>query len=114
MHEMTIVTSILAIARERAAAAGATVITAVEVEVGRLAGVEIPALEFCFLAARGHEVGEQAELVIHEIPGLGRCPACAAESAMDFYAAVCPNCGKAALEVVQGRELKVRSIRVED
>ncbi len=112
MHEMTIVASILAIARRRAAAAGATVITAVEVEVGRLAGVEIPALEFCFLAARGHEVGEQAELVIHEIPGLGRCPACGEQAEMDFYAAVCPVCGKAALEVVQGRELKVRSIKV--
>jgi len=111
---MSIVTSILDIARERAAAAGATTITAVEIEVGTLAGVEIPALEFCFLAAREHSLGEQAELIIHEIPGLGRCPACAAESAMDFYAAVCPVCGKAALEVVQGRELRVRSIKVED
>ncbi len=113
MHEMSIVTSILDIASERARQANAKVIQEIEVEVGALAGIEIPALEFCFQAARAHSIGEQAELVIREVPGLGHCPACGQESTMDFYAAVCPVCHDSVLEVRQGREMRVLSIRVD-
>ncbi len=112
MHEMSLITNILTIAAERAAQAGDPVITAIEIEVGLLAAVEIPALRFCFLAAREHTVGPQAELVIHEIPGRGVCPECGEESPADFFAAVCPVCGQGVLTITQGRELKVRSIQV--
>ena len=112
MHEMSIVASILKIAADHACEAGAQAVTAIELEVGALAGVEIPSLEFCFTAARGDTVGNQARLVIHEIPGRGRCPACAQESPADYFVAVCPRCGGAALEILEGRELKVRSIQV--
>lgn len=113
MHEMSIITSILQIARDHAHEAGAEVIEKIEVEVGTLAGIEIPSLEFCFQAARTQIVGEQAELVIRRVEGRGRCPACGQESAMDFYSAVCPACGDGVLEILQGRELRVLSIQVE-
>ena len=112
MHEMSIIANILQIAADHAREAGATTVTAIELEVGALAGVEIPALEFCFTAARGDAVGDQANLVVHETPGRGRCPACDKESPMDFFVAVCPDCGEATMEILQGRELKVRSIQV--
>jgi len=113
MHEMSIITSILDIARDHAGKAGARVIQEIEVEVGALAGIEVPALEFCFQAARGQTVGEQAELVIREVAGVGHCPACGQDSTMDFYAAVCPVCEGSVLEVRQGREMRVLSIRVD-
>lgn len=113
MHEMSIMTSILQIARDHADEAGAPVIEQIEIEVGELAGIEIPSLEFCFEAARAQTVGEQAELVIRRIPGRGQCPACGQESPMDFYSAICPVCGDGVLEILQGRELRVVSIRVE-
>ncbi len=113
MHEMALITNILKIAAERAHQSGHPLITTIEIEVGALAGVEIPSLRFCFQAARGNMVGDQAELVIHEIAGQGICPQCGAESAMDFYAAVCPECGQAKLDITGGRELRVRSIQVE-
>ncbi len=112
MHEMSLITNILKIAAERARGAGDPVITAIEIEVGELAGVEIPSLQFCFLAAREHAVGPQAKLVIHEIPGRGICPQCGVESAADFFVTVCPLCGEATLEITRGRELKVKSIQV--
>ncbi len=113
MHEMSLITNILKIAVDRASEAGGPVITAIEIEVGALAGVEIPSLQFCFQAAREHTVGPQAELVIHEIPGRGVCPECGARSDVDFFAAVCPVCDKGVLKITQGKELKVRSIQVE-
>ena len=113
MHEMSIVAGVLNIAEQEAQSAGARVIRKVEIEVGRLAGVEIPALEFCFEAARRGTLAAGAGLVIHEIPGLGRCPDCNRDVAVDIFMMICPACGQGLLEILQGNELRVRSIDVD-
>jgi hydrogenase nickel incorporation protein HypA/HybF len=113
MHEMSIVSGILEIAEQEARSAGARVINTVEIEVGGLAGVEIPSLEFCFVVARRDTLAANAELVIHEIPGRGFCPDCEKDMAVDYFMAVCPGCGQALLEILQGKELKVRAINVD-
>jgi hydrogenase nickel incorporation protein HypA/HybF len=113
MHEMSIVSGILDIAENEARSAGARVINSVEIEVGHLAGVEIPSLEFCFEVARRGTLAEQADLVIHEIPGLGHCPDCDQDVAVDYFVAVCPACGLGLVEILQGKELRVRSINVD-
>ena len=113
MHEMSIVSGILDIAENEARSAGARVINSVEIEVGGLAGVEIPSLEFCFEVARRGTLAAGAELIIHEIPGRGHCPDCDREVAVEYFMAVCPECGQALLEILQGRELRVRSINVD-
>jgi hydrogenase nickel incorporation protein HypA/HybF len=113
MHEMSIAAGVLDIAENEARAAGARAINTVEIEVGRLAGVEIDALEFCFEAARRNTLAAEASLVIHEIPGRGRCPDCGRETELDYFMAVCTACGEGLMEVLQGRELRVRSINVD-
>lgn len=113
MHEMSIVSGILDIAEEQARAADAKVINTIEIEVGQLAGVEIPSLEFCFEVARKGTLADAAQLVIHEIAGRGYCPDCAREVAVDFFMAVCPECREGLVEVRQGRELRVRSLNVD-
>ena len=114
MHEMSIVTGILDIAGREAAAAGARVINIVEVEVGLLAGVEIPSLEFCFDVARqGTPGAEKARLVIKEVPGQGKCVECGHSVAVDDFVAVCPDCGKGLVDIEQGRDLRVLSINVD-
>ena len=113
MHEMSIVAGVLDIAENEARSAGAQVINAVEIEVGALAGVEIDALEFCFSVARKGTLAAEATLVIHEIPGLGHCPDCGQDVTMDDFMAVCSACGEGLLEVLQGRELRVRSLNVD-
>ena len=113
MHEMSIVAGVLDIAEKEARAAGAEVINTVEIEVGRLAGVEIDALEFCFEVARRDTMAAAAELVVHDIPGRGHCPDCDREVDVDFFMAVCPECEKAMVDIRQGRELRVRAINVD-
>ena len=112
MHEMTLVAGILEIAEERAREAGAARINTVTVEIGRLAGVELSALVFCFETARLGTMAAGAELVVRELPGRGLCPACGAETDIDFYAALCPACD-GCLQVVGGRELRVASLDVD-
>jgi hydrogenase nickel incorporation protein HypA/HybF len=114
MHEMSLVTGILDIAGREAAAAGARVINTVEVEVGLLAGVEIPSLEFCFEVARkGTPGAENACLVIVEIPGQGTCVECGNKVSVDDFVAVCPDCGQGLVDIEQGRDFRVLSINVD-
>jgi len=111
MHEMTIVAGVLEIAHRQAAAAGAARINRVTVEVGKLAGVEIDALRFCFGAAReGLSAG--AELEIREVPGRGACRACGAARDVDELLAVCDGCGSV-LDISGGRELRVLALNVD-
>jgi len=113
MHEMSIVAGVLDIAENEARAAGAKVINTVEIEVGRLSGVEIDALEFCFGVARRGTLAADAELVIHDIPGVGFCPDCDKDVEVEFFMAVCPECEQAMVDIRQGRELRVRAINVD-
>jgi hydrogenase nickel incorporation protein HypA/HybF len=109
---MSIAMSILDIAHEQARAAGARVVNRIELDLGGLAGIEVESLRFCFAAARrGMTAG--AELAIHEIPGRARCADCAATCALEVPIALCPACGSLGLEILQGRELRVRSLNVD-
>jgi hydrogenase nickel incorporation protein HypA/HybF len=83
----------------------------VTVEIGRLSGVVPDAVRFCFDACtRGTRV-EGARLDIVDVPGRGRCGSC--ERALDVDALVmrCP-CGNPFLEILRGRELRIRSVEV--
>ena len=112
VHEMSLAMNILDIADEQARSAGARVINRVEIEVGELAGVELESLRFCFTAARRGRTA-QAELIVHEIEGLARCPDCGAEPRLEMPVALCPECGSLSLEIRQGRELRVLSLNVD-
>ncbi len=109
---MSIACSIADIAREQARAAGAQRINAVEIEVGGLAGVELESLRFCWEAAARRSLGGDARLVIHPIPGRGRCGRCRADADVEYPVTLCPTCG-GPLEILCGRELRVRSLNVD-
>ena len=111
MHEMTIIANVLEIAHRQAAGAGAARINRVVLEVGRLAGVEIDALRFCFGAAR-NGASADSELEVREVPGRGSCPTCGATEDVAELAAVCGACGNV-LEISGGRELRVLSLNVD-
>jgi len=114
MHEMSIAMNILDIASQQAREAGAKVVHSIEIEVGDLAGIEVAALEFCFeTARRSTQATSTADLVVHRIEGTGRCVECRREVPVDFYIAFCPDCPNVGLEIIQGRELKVRSLQVD-
>jgi len=112
VHEMTIAVGLIELAEEQAKAAGATRINTLDVEIGALAGVEIEALSFCYEAARRGTMCDVAELNIIALEGRGRCSECGEERAADFHVAFCPDCGRG-LEILQGRELRLRSLNVD-
>jgi len=113
MHELSIAMNILDIVEKTAQTNGATVVKDIYVDVGALAGVMIPALEFNLDIAKYNTRARQAAIHIREIKGRGRCPMCGGTFPMGFYIEPCPQCDDSYLNMVAGDELRVREIEVE-
>ena len=114
MHEMSLAISIVELVSDQAQAAGARKVTTIELEVGRLSGLMAEALAFCFEAAARNTVAEGAELLIREIDGRGNCQTCGHSFVVDSLLAQCPQCEGYAVDTVQGRELKIVSLTVDE
>lgn len=114
MHELGLARGIVDLANTAASEAKAARVSAVNVRVGRLAGVEAGALLFCFdIAAEGTLV-EGARLVIEDVPVAIWCNACNAQRELGSLQRFrCPVCDTPSGDVRSGRELEVSSIEVE-
>lgn len=86
-------------------------VRSVRVEIGRLSGVVPDSVRFCFdLVAAGTTLAG-ATLQIDEPAGRGRCRTCGAECTLDDPIVLC-DCGSANVEILTGRELRIRSVEV--
>jgi hydrogenase nickel incorporation protein HypA/HybF len=108
MHELAITQSVVEAVVDRVAPARVTV---VHLTVGRVSGVDVDAIRFCFdLVAEGTVV-EGARLEISEPAGRARCRQCGADFAVDDLVLLC-RCGSVDVELSQGQELLVRAVEV--
>jgi hydrogenase nickel incorporation protein HypA/HybF len=113
MHEFSIAMNIVDIATEYAVREEAKSIKELEIEVGDLAGIVLEALEFSLDSAVKGTMLENATRKIIRIPGLVRCTVCRnVYESGDFFTA-CPRCGSGPPEILQGSELRVKSLVVE-
>ena len=102
-------------AKEESARRGDARITALHLKLGPLSGVVKEALTFSFEIACQCTVLEGARLIIEEAPVAIRCPTCCEDrvttSIQDLR---CPRCGELAPEIIQGRELELVSLELEE
>jgi hydrogenase nickel incorporation protein HypA/HybF len=110
MHELGITQNIVAIALDYAKAANVKRIT---LEIGKLSAVCPDAIQFCFDVCCAGTALEGAELRIIEIPGLGCCRRCHTKISLDQPFGIC-RCGSTDLEILQGEELKIKTLEVEE
>lgn len=108
MHELAITESIVATVVERMPDVP---ITRVRIEVGALSGVVADAVRFCFGPVTAGTTLEGARLEIDEPPGRLRCRSCGCEFETTDVLALCA-CGSAELDVLRGRELRIREVEV--
>ncbi len=110
MHELSIVMSIIEIAAQQALAADALVIEEIELDIGTLSGLEMDALEFAWSQAVKDTMLEQAVRKINRIDAIAMCMDCDATFAIEKYDDACPVCGQHLLSIIQGKELRVKSL----
>jgi hydrogenase nickel incorporation protein HypA/HybF len=111
---MGLAAEIIRIATDEAATAGGTAVSALRLRVGEWAGVEVESLRFALEA-----LGEDTPLAgcrveIEKIPPLFRCAACGQTYTGDGYFAACGHCGALGGELMQGDELTVAELEVEE
>jgi len=111
LHELAIAGSVVEIAGRHA---DGRRVTKVYLKVGHLRQVVPSALAFSFeLVAEGTPV-EGAELEMEEIPVTGKCRECGAENQIEEFLLQCVACGAFDLEILQGEELYVESLELEE
>jgi hydrogenase nickel incorporation protein HypA/HybF len=114
MHELSIACSIAELAREEARSRQVRV-TAIHVQVGALSGVVADALAGSWEMAVAGTLLESSKLVIQYVPVTVHCQECALQSAVECtFPLLCPACGRPAPEIVDGRQLQIVALEVED
>lgn len=114
VHEMGICDGIVRAAVEAAEEAGATRINAIEVTVGELTEVVAEPLQFAFDVLRKGTLAENATLSVTFVPARSLCADCSAEFGHGRFDAKCPECGSFMVQLIQGRELRIDAIDIDE
>ncbi|MFN8244658.1 MAG: hydrogenase maturation nickel metallochaperone HypA [Ferruginibacter sp.] len=112
MHELSVVMSIVDIAQEETRKAGAAAVEEIEMDIGLLSTIEMNAFEFAWQQGIRETVLEHAHKKINRIRGKGRCMDCNNDFALEHLYDPCPVCGNYLIDIVEGKELRVRSLVV--
>ena len=112
MHELSLMEALRDQALAAARADGATRITAIQLRVGELAGVELDALRFAFPVVMAGTIAAGAELRIEREPAECHCAACNASFPAPDGCCDCPRCGTISRQLLRGRELRLLALEV--
>ncbi len=113
MHELSIALGIVRIAEDESRKARANRVTAIELEIGTMAGIEMAALDFAWPVAVKDTVLEHAARQIDLVPARARCLECATEYAIAHSFDACPECRSYFKDIFQGKELRVKALQIE-
>lgn len=114
MHELSIAMGIVDAALDEAKQRNVQV-SAVHLRLGALSGVVKDALLFSYEVACQDTPLQGSRLLIEEIPVAVFCPKCKEERVLESVQSfVCPECGTLTGDVLQGKELEVFALEVEE
>lgn len=109
MHELSLTQSAVDAIIDRV---GDARVVCVRLAIGRLSGVVVDSVRFCFdLVVEGTPLAG-ARLEIIEPGGRAQCRPCATEFETNDPIVLCPGCGDADVEVRDGRDVRIMSVEV--
>jgi hydrogenase nickel incorporation protein HypA/HybF len=114
MHELSIVMSIIEIASREAGKAGARDVEEIELDIGELSTVDMDAFSFAWQQGVKDTLLQDSKMTVNRIEGQARCMECKIEFAVHQVYDPCPVCGQHLVEVIRGKELRVKSLIVGD
>ncbi|MCC8072281.1 MAG: hydrogenase maturation nickel metallochaperone HypA [Bacteroidales bacterium] len=113
MHELSLAESMIQIVEREMKRYPDRQLTAIEIEVGALAGVEMQAFTTALDAVVRSSAYPSAKVEITSIPAHAECLACGHQFATTRYIPECPQCGSGACGVTSGMELRISALRLE-
>jgi hydrogenase nickel incorporation protein HypA/HybF len=115
MHELSIAMSIVEMAEEEIRQRGSVHISAVHLRLGALSGVVKEALMSSYEMASEDSALKGSRLVIEDVPVKIFCSNCRAPRAISSVQLFCcAECGTPSSEIVQGKELEVVALEIEE
>jgi hydrogenase nickel incorporation protein HypA/HybF len=114
MHELSIAISIVELAEEEAERRGVQV-NAVHLKLGALSGVVKDVLLSCYEMACEGTALQGSRLLVEDVPVAIFCPRCRGQrplSSMQLFC--CSECGTPCSEIVQGKELEVVALEIQE
>ena len=112
MHELSIALGIVKIAEDETKKANAKKVDLIELEIGTLAGIEFDSLDFVWPSAVKDTVLENAKKDTIIIEAKGKCLDCDTIFDLKNVFDPCPKCNSFLKGIIQGKELRVKSIEV--
>ena len=113
MHEFSLAQNIIEIVEETARKNKVGQVSGIELEIGTLSGVEIPALDMALESLREGSVIARAKITKIIIQAEAECNQCGHRYMPDDYLAPCPKCAAWGARIISGKELRVKSITAE-
>ena len=115
MHELSIAMSIVEFAEEEAERRGSPRVTAVYLRLGAFSGVVKDALVTSFEIACADTKLAGSKLIVEEVPLVVYCSKCEEKRAVDAdHWFKCPECGGDMPEILQGKELQVTALELDE
>jgi len=113
VHEMALMGGVFEVITSTLAQYEVKKVNLVKLKIGKLTNAEPEALQMAFEAYAKGTICEGAQLQIELVPVKARCKSCQAEFDVDELAFVCPVCEGLGVEIIQGEELLLESLEVE-
>ena len=120
MHELSMATSVLDTITDIAEKEGAIKISEITIEIGELLFLNPEQFQFCLELVMENTIAQGAQLNISVTPSKLQCKECKKEFRWDrspddhfIFPTIQCTCGSKNLEIVQGRELNIVSIKIE-
>ncbi|MDL2346786.1 hydrogenase maturation nickel metallochaperone HypA [Campylobacter hyointestinalis] len=113
MHELAIVQDLFKLCETNAMKNNARKVTRVEVQIGRLSGVEPHYLESAFDAFKINTICNDAKLIVSTQDVIVKCGDCGFEGVLLENSFLCPKCGANKLDVVAGEDMYLMRLEME-
>lgn len=113
MHEFSIASSIIEIAKSEAQKANALAVKELILDVGTMSGIEFSALDLAMEMAVKNTILEKSIVKINKIQARAKCSECASEYDISNVYDPCPLCQSLYHELLSGKELQIKSIVVD-
>lgn len=115
MHELSIAYALVETATQAANDSGARAVRVVRLRLGALSGVVQDALQFSYDIATQGTLLEGSRLEVEALPVIIHCDRCNRDVALpNIQLFCCPVCNVPSAKIVQGRELEIASLEIED
>lgn len=112
MHEVSIAANIIEIVNKELKKHHGECVESIHLQIGKLSGVVVESLRFALEVSQKDGILKNADITMEEMPAKAVCRACRHEFEAEDYFQVCPECGSFEIDLLSGREMYIKSIRI--